>query len=115
MESETKREDRPAAQPPAPLDRERAANTRRAFLRSVGKKTLYVTPVVMTLTAAPAFASGAPSGTSCGGLEEACTVNEDCCTLNCGAMGCDCKPMGEGCTEDVNCCAGLTCMASMCS
>ena len=41
-------------------ERERSGNTRRSFLKDVGKKAIYVTPVVMTLSAERAQASARP-------------------------------------------------------
>ncbi|MCG8408367.1 MAG: hypothetical protein MI923_24465 [Phycisphaerales bacterium] len=38
--------------------------TRRSFLRNVGKKAVYITPVLMTLTAHEARAQASPSNPS---------------------------------------------------
>lgn len=66
--------------------------TRRTFLADAGKKAAFVAPVVLSLTAQPAFAA---SGESCSAYGAACEVNEDCCDLNCHAPTMTCKgPIG---------------------
>ena len=60
---------------------------RRAFLTDVGKKAAYITPVVLTLAAAPAMAS--PPSVSCKGSGEACTLSESCCSNSCTGATCD--------------------------
>lgn len=91
-----------------------ALTTRRTFLSGVSKKALYLTPVVMTLTASPAFASGAGSG--CAYVGEACTSNEECCSTIChpGMNKCECKGVGSVCSADLECCDDLTCISGMC-
>ena len=64
-------------------DRARSGTTRRSFLKNVGKKALYVTPVVMTLTAQEACAAASPSFVSCGPAGDPCVVDTDCCSNNC--------------------------------
>jgi hypothetical protein len=65
-----------------------ATTTRRSFVKSVGKKALYVTPVVVTLTANEAHAA---SPASCIQYGSPCTVHEDCCSLNCDDLSMECK------------------------
>jgi hypothetical protein len=61
---------------------------RREFLRGVGKRAIYVAPVVAALTAAQAHAQGKPSP-SCVPSGELCQQDSDCCSLNCsGTMTC---------------------------
>jgi hypothetical protein len=60
-----------------------AATTRRSFLKRLGRKAVYVTPVVMTLTAQQSRAAASPSNPSCvpaGGL---CSDDTDCCSGTC--------------------------------
>jgi len=103
VEPETDRPDKPnAANPPG--DRSAAQATRRAFLGAVGKKALYVTPIVMTLTAQQARAASTPS--SCTSTGEACTEDTDCCTTHCNPQDtCVCLDHMVACTEDVECCS----------
>lgn len=64
----------------------RVANPgRRAFLADVGVKAAYITPIVLTLTAAPAVAS--PFAASCKPIGQPCTRNPSCCTRNCDVGG----------------------------
>jgi hypothetical protein len=100
--------------------REPALATRRTFLSSVGKKALYLTPVMMTLAASPAFASGIPSGqaSGCVAIGDPCSADGDCCTLHCmsGAAVCECLAANANCTLDIECCSN-SCgvgMAGMC-
>lgn len=57
--------------------------TRRSFLRGVGKKALYVAPVVMTLAAQQAYAASGEFDSTCGDFQSPCTVDADCCENNC--------------------------------
>ena len=111
MEPETDRSNKPNAAANPPGDRRAAQATRRAFLGAVGKKALYVTPVVMTLTAQQARAT---SAVSCGSVDTPCTTDEDCCTTNCaaGPMTCKCESSNSGCTADIECCSGV-CMGNL--
>ena len=56
--------------------------SRRSFIIGVGKKAAYITPIVMTLTAAPAVAS--PHAASCKPTGQPCTRNPSCCSNVCG-------------------------------
>ncbi len=93
-------------------ERERSGNTRRSFLKDVGKKAIYVTPVVMTLSAERAQASATQP--SCGFAGSPCTTDDDCCgccddggmnpTFLCeGDPGCAVE--GEACVDDSDCCS----------
>ena len=91
MEPEIDRPDKPNAAANPPGDRGAAQATRRAFLGAVGKKALYVTPVVMTLTAQQAMAAGSNASAnppSCAGAGEACVIDTDCCSNMCIAGMC---------------------------
>jgi len=57
------------------------ARSRRAFLMGVGRKAAYMTPVVLTLAAAPALAS--PHSASCKPIAGSCDSDNDCCSGNC--------------------------------
>ena len=83
---------------------ERPPSTRRAFLGDVGRKALFVTPVVLTLTAAQAHAAISGSCTPSGAD---CTIDAECCTLDCsgGGMCAMCGSDGDNCTADTNCCS----------
>lgn len=59
--------------------------SRRAFLADVGAKAAYITPVLLTLTAAPAVASSFAA--SCKPIAQPCTRNASCCTGNCDSPG----------------------------
>ncbi|MCH7701290.1 MAG: nucleotidyltransferase family protein [Planctomycetes bacterium] len=59
---------------------EPALASRRRFLSGVSKKALYLTPVVMTLTAQQAGAAPSPSCLPSGAT---CTFDEDCCSDDC--------------------------------
>lgn len=81
-------------------------SSRRAFLAGVGRKTVYVTPVLLTLTATPAMASGFSA--SCKPKGQACTRNLSCCSNDCDTGGtntCNCAPLGKPCTVDADCCS----------
>ncbi len=61
------------------------APTRRGFLRGAATKAVYVTPLVLTLTA-PAAAAVSVGGfdSTCGDKFSPCTTQADCCPgLNC--------------------------------
>ncbi len=78
--------------PDAPEDRHHRAGaaskpTRRGFLVEVGKKSAYITPLVLTLAARPAMAT-APWPSDCEPPGSPCEANEDCCTNDCTAMTC---------------------------
>ena len=57
------------------------STSRREFLADVGRKAIYVTPVLLTLSAGHATAS--PHAASCKPLAGSCTTNNDCCSNNC--------------------------------
>ncbi len=85
------------AAPPPPLAEETAARgtTRRGFLQGAATKAVYVTPIVMTLTASQARAgSAADFDSTCGEEGSPCTDAFDCCCGDC--MGGNCNEMGEG-------------------
>jgi hypothetical protein len=60
--------------------------TRRAFLCGVGKRAIYIAPVVVALSASQAHAASP----SCVPSGEACLLDSDCCSNRCagGAMIC---------------------------
>lgn len=60
--------------------------TRRDFLGSVGKKALYVAPVILTLSASQTALAGSPYCLPSGA---ACTTDSECCSG-------DCRPTGMG-------------------
>ena len=68
------------------------ADSRRDVLREVGKKELYVMPVMLVLAAMPepAWAS-APASATCVVSGGACVGDTDCCSLSChpGTMTCN--------------------------
>ena len=68
---------------PAPV------RTRRRFLGSVGKKAVFIAPIVWTLTARQARAAGSnPSSPSCVANGGVCADDSDCCSGNCPAGTC---------------------------
>ncbi len=67
-----------APTPAAPLP---VGGSRRDFMTGVGKKALYITPVLLTLSAAQAIAS--PHAASCKTLGGSCSTNSDCCSNSC--------------------------------
>ena len=89
-------------------DRERSGSTRRSFLKEVGKKTLYVTPVVMTLCAERAQASATQP--SCGFDGSPCTTDDECCGCCQGGM-CNgdigCGLGGAACAVNADCCSNM--------
>ncbi len=84
------------------------ATTRRGFVHEVGKKALYITPVMLTLTASQAMAIGSPS---CKPVGSPCTVPGDCCEFLGAALDCDqsvcCVAMGNPCNVDADCCSNM--------
>ena len=67
-------------------------STRRGFLTGTGRKTVFVLPVIWSLSAEQVAAG---TGISCSAYGAPCEVNEDCCTLNCHAPTMTCKgPIG---------------------
>ena len=91
-------------------DRERSGSTRRLFLKDVGKKALYVTPVIVTLSAQRAQASATQPSLACGVVGSPCTTDDDCCgccddMMNVceGAPGCG--QAGVPCLDDSECCS----------
>jgi len=84
----------------------KGGTTRRTFLGNVGKKALYVTPVVLTLSASEARAA---SPSPCLPIGSPCAVNEDCCSTIChpAQQICQCLESGEMCTADAECCSGI--------
>ena len=96
----------------ADSDRERSGRTRRSFLKEIGEKTLYVTPVVMTLCAERAQASATQP--SCGFAGSPCASDDECCgCCDNGGMNptdvCEgdpgCGQEGEPCVADSECCS----------
>ena len=87
------------------------ATTRRRFVQDVGKKALYITPVVLTLTAAEAL--GAPGSGNCYQLGSACTAASDCCVLEGEQLDCDdsmcCAGFMQSCMSDAECCGNNIC------
>ena len=64
-------------------------STRRTFLGDIGKKAMYITPVLLTLTASPAMASPADS---CARTGSPCLLDSECCgalTCNLGTNKCN--------------------------
>ena len=64
--------------------------TRRSFLKAVGKKAAYITPIVMTMSAKTALAGASkPFDSTCGDTGSPCVVDGDCCAgLTCTGMTC---------------------------
>jgi hypothetical protein len=85
MEPNT-RDNAPLPASSQPEDAERAT-TRRTFLRDVGKRAVYVAPVIVALTASQAQAAASPSCLPSGTY---CELDSDCCSGNCsgGSMQC---------------------------
>ena len=69
-------------------ERRERASTRRSFLRDVGRKAAYLTPVVMTL-AAKEVRAGSGFRSTCRDVGSPCTaVVDPCCTgLICDDLG----------------------------
>ena len=64
-------------------------SSRRSFLRGVGKKTAYLAPVFLALSASKAHAASGEFDSTCGDAGSPCTANGDCCSNNClGNMTC---------------------------
>jgi hypothetical protein len=62
--------------------------TRRAFVIQTARKAAWITPVVVSLAAQPAFGglsnpSGGASGAECVEVNEVCTMDSDCCSNDC--------------------------------
>lgn len=77
------------APPPAssqPVDAE-PSTTRRTFLRDVGKRAIYVAPVIVALTASQAQAGASPSCVPSG---EYCEQDSDCCSDRCSGASMIC-------------------------
>ena len=109
MPHDTKLPDKPATPSSPKRELAAAAATRRAFIRGVAGKALYVTPVVMTLTASQAQAAASAYSAGCLLSGAPCVANEDCCTTLCQAMDmvCECLASMAMCTADVECCSGV--------
>lgn len=65
--------------------------SRRTFLRGSTKKALYVTPVVLALSAS------------------------NVCAGSGGGWDSTCREAGSPCQADGECCGGLTCVANSCA
>jgi hypothetical protein len=82
----------PSGVPPADSKADSGA-TRRGFLGDIGKKTAYITPVVLTLTAQRALALGShPSANpsaECLDTGELCEDDPDCCSGQCTGGVCE--------------------------
>ena len=80
---------------PAPATAEPAetphTTNRRTFLRAVGKRAIYVAPVIAALTATQAQAASAPPSGTCLPSDQPCTVDEDCCSGHCVGAGMMCE------------------------
>jgi len=66
--------------------RDARSDNRREFLVKVGRKAVYLPPLVLSLSATPAFAS--PHSASCKPLGGSCDSNDDCCSNNCNSGVC---------------------------
>lgn len=90
------------------------AITRRKFVSAVGKKALYMAPVIVTLTAPEAM--GAPGSGNCYPVGSPCTAASDCCEflgnpLDCQASTC-CVGLANECNESADCCPTYSCMGN---
>lgn len=78
-------------EPPLRIETGRA-DSRRDVLREVGKKVLYVMPVMLVLAAMPEQAwASAPASATCIVSGGPCAGDNDCCSLSCnpGTMTCN--------------------------
>lgn len=88
-----------------PAERAGRRCSRRAFLAGVGQKAIYIAPVVLSLFARTALASGGTP--SCKPVGDACLSNGSCCTSRCGPADTCCLPNWESCDgTDSDCCSG---------
>ena len=71
---------------PRAVEHEEGSPTRRAFLLGTVRKAVYVTPVVLTLSASQVRA-GSVWDSTCGDEGSPCTLNEECCSLMCTDPG----------------------------
>ncbi len=74
----------PIPAPAKPVETPRAT-ARRTFLLDVGKRAIYVAPVIAALTASQAQAAASPSCIPSGA---ACETDSDCCDNTCTMMMC---------------------------
>lgn len=86
MTGEPHLQDRDNWLPPATRVDVKSGTTRRGFLGSVGRKALYVAPVILTLSASETALAGSPYCLPSGA---ACTIDSECCSG-------DCRPTGMG-------------------
>jgi hypothetical protein len=77
------------APPPAPLPPTNVARstTRRAFLRKIGKRAVYVAPFVAALTASQVQAAPSPSWIPSGAY---CEQDSNCCSDRCSGASMIC-------------------------
>jgi hypothetical protein len=78
MENEAPPENPPALPGPETSPRVEE-NSRRDFLKRVGRRAAYLTPIVLTLTAREARA-GSGFHSTCGDAGSPCLEHADCCT-----------------------------------
>jgi hypothetical protein len=63
--------------------------SRRSFLRGAARKAVYMTPIVLTLTASHAEAGSGDYDSTCGDPGSPCAGDGDCCGANtCVALSC---------------------------
>lgn len=86
MKRESNQLDNVAEALPPGVEHEERSPTRRAFLRGTVRKAVYVTPVVLTLSASQVRA-GSVWDSTCGDEGSPCALNEECCSLMCTDPG----------------------------
>ncbi len=64
--------------------------SRRDFLRKSGRRAMYVTPAVLSLSASLKAAALSGYDSTCGEAGSPCTVDADCCdALTCMSLSCN--------------------------